>query len=297
MRTLIPLLFCSGCLARDITDKINQLHCDDPATGTGTSTGDASSGCPSSTGHNEGSTGTTAQTTGTTTEIGGTDSESADASSTVSSGTDTSSSTGAPMAECGNGVVEKFGEQPEECDDANDDPADGCSNCGRDRIVFVTSTDYQGAIFEGITGADQRCGNRAGTAGLPNFLGYKAWISDSQTSAKQRLFRGRGRYVLVNGLVVADSWDALLAGELQNPINVTELSETKNYQVWTGTMPDGSAAVGADHCLDWTAQDFANEAFWGRSSEITSHWTIGKAVVDQPGACNGERALYCFEQE
>jgi cysteine-rich repeat protein len=298
MRTLIPILLCSGCLARDITDKINQLHCDDPPAATGTSTGDDSMGCPSSTGDSEGSAGTTAETTGTTTTgMSGTDSESADAGSTVTSSTDASSSTGEPVAVCGNGVTEKFGEQPEECDDANDDPADGCSNCGRDRIVFVTSTDYQGAIFEGITGADQRCGNRAGTAGLPNFLGYKAWISDSQTSAKDRLFRGRGRYMLVNGLVVADSWDALLAGALQNPINVTELSETKNYQVWTGTTPDGNAAVGADHCADWTELNLANMAFWGRSGEINGEWTIADSVVDQPGTCTAERALYCFEQE
>jgi len=35
---------------------------------------------------------------------------------------------GEPMAVCGNGVVEEFGPTPEDCDDANDDPADGCSD-------------------------------------------------------------------------------------------------------------------------------------------------------------------------
>jgi len=89
MRTLLPLLACTGCLARDITDHINQ-----------------------------------------------------------------------------NGIIEEFGANPEDCDDAN----------------------------------------------------------DSKVSAKDRMFRGRGRYVLVNGLVVADNWEALLAGELQTPINLTEIS-------------------------------------------------------------------------
>ena len=116
----------------------------------------------------------------------------------------------------------------------------------RPHPLALPSLDYQGSVFEGISGTDQRCGNRAGTVGLPDFLGYRAWISDSKVSAKDPTFRGRGRYVLVNGLVVANSGSALVAGELQIPINVTETSETKNYQVWTGTMPDGTAAVGAD---------------------------------------------------
>jgi len=213
MRTLLPLLACTGCLARDITDHINQLQCGGTSTGTGSDTGAASTGCPETT-HGEIHTTTdsaTDTTTGDTTTAGpGTDSDSGGSSS---GGSDTGSTTDEPMAVCGNGVVEEFGPTPEDCDDANDDPADGCSDCGRDRIVFITSLDYQGSVFEGISGADQRCGNRAGTVGLPNFLGYKAWISDSKVSAKDRMFRGRGRYVLVNGLVVADNWEALLAGE------------------------------------------------------------------------------------
>ena len=80
-------------------------------------------------------------------------------------------------------------------------------------------------------------------------------------------------------------------------MNVTETSETKNYQVWTGTMPDGTAAVGADHCADWTELNNANMAFWGRSEEISEEWTIVDSLIDQPGACGAERALYCFEQE
>jgi len=277
---------------------MDHLDCDSTSTGSGN--GAVSTGCQNTT-HGESQTSDTTSDTAVTTAddattVGSAGSDSDSGGSSSSGGSDTGSSTGEPMAVCGNGVVEEFGPTPEDCDDANDDPADGCSDCGRDRIVFITSLDYQGSVFEGISGADQRCGNRAGTVGLPNFLGYKAWISDSKVSAKDRMFRGRGRYVLVNGLVVADNWEALLAGELQIPINVTETSETKNYQVWTGTMPDGTAAVGADHCADWSESNDANSAFWGRSEEISGGWTIAESPFDQPGACNGERALYCFEQ-
>lgn len=206
------------------------------------------------------------------------------------------STTGEPVAACGNGIVEDFGPTPEDCDDANDVADDGCSQCARDRLVFVTSEEYKGGVFGGLEGADQRCRSLAAQARLANFAGFKAWLSDSQTSAAERMFHSRGRYVLVNGLVVADSWDALIAGELQNPINVTETSESKDYIAWTGTNPDGAAIAGSDHCADWTANNLANTAFWGNTQMVSAEWTRAVSDVDQPQGCVADSALYCFEQ-
>lgn len=194
---------------------------------------------------------------------------------------------------CGDGSVRKV---LEECDDQNNDPADGCHTCYRTRRVFITSESYQGAQFMGLAGADQRCRSLAAQAGLMNAPKFKAWLSDSQTSAKERLHHARGRYELINGLLVADNWDALVAGNLVNPINVTEKSETSEVGVFTGTTPDGSIAVGSNHCADWTSQKFEDEAFWGASGEISSGWTLYDSPVN-PGDCGGGYALYCFEQE
>ncbi len=198
------------------------------------------------------------------------------------------------VATCGDGYVRTG---VEECDDANDDVTDGCDlNCGRTRKVFVTSATYQGHQFMGLWGADQRCGSLAAQAGLPNFLGYKAWLSDSTTSPVERMYHGKGRYELVNGLLVAENWDALVAGELVNPISVTEKSETHDIGVWTGTNPDGTAAEGANHCLDWTSNDNAATEFYGISTEITADWTL-LDVDFNPTTCSEQAALYCFEQE
>lgn len=197
------------------------------------------------------------------------------------------------MAACGDGYV--F-EGKEECDDRNNDPADGCHLCGRTRRVFVTSEVYQGAIFMGIWGADQRCRSLAAQAELPNFATYRAWISDSTTSPSERMVRGRGRYELVNGLLVAEDWAGLLEHGPLVPINVTEKSETAEVGVWTSTNPDGTAAEGTDHCEDWSSQNFGNTAFWGVSSEVAPHWTIAQ-VDDNPTDCKEPGALYCFEQE
>lgn len=197
-------------------------------------------------------------------------------------------------AACGDGFVHAG---VEECDDGNFDVTDGCDlQCGRTRKVFVTSAIYQGHQFMGLWGADQRCGSLAAQAGLPNFLGYKAWLSDSTTSPAKRMYHGKGRYELVNGLLVAENWDALVAGELMNPINVTEKSETHNIPVWTGTNPDGTAAEGVNHCFDWTSSNLDATEFYGASTEITGDWTLVD-VPFNPDTCNSHAALYCFEQK
>ncbi len=272
--------------------------------------------------------GTTLPSTTDPTSAGDGDDSSTGAAQDTSGGAEagTSTSTGAPTPVCGDGNLDPgeacddgFAENApdaeclhtcvaascgdgyihtgvEECDDANLDASDGCDDCARTRRVFVTSATYQGHQFEGLWGADQRCRSLAAQAGLPNFAGYMAWLSDSTTSPLERMHHGRGRYELVNGLLVAESWDALVAGELVNPISVTEKSETHDITVWTGTNPDGTAAVGSNHCLDWTSNDMVATEFWGVSTETTADWTL--AAVDlNPMNCGAQIALYCFEQE
>ena len=296
LHALIPLLALTGCLARDISRTIDGLECHESTgpcpTGSsgGTTNGDPSGMMTTTPGSTD--TGVSGETDGQT---GGT-STGETAASTGDTGATDASSTGEPVPECGNGVVEASGPEPEDCDDGNDVPSDGCNHCGRDRLVFVTSEEYSGGSFVGLGGADQRCRSLADQVGLPNFAGFKAWLSDSQTDARDRMFRGRGRYVLINGLVVADSWDALLAGQLDNPINVTQLSETKDYFAWTGTNPDGTAVAGADHCSDWTGDLFANEGYWGNTQAVSAEWTLAVSMIDQPQICLGDLALYCFEQ-
>ena len=196
------------------------------------------------------------------------------------------------LATCGDGHV--FA-KVEECDDKNLVPSDGCHQCGRTRIIFVTSDVYLPGQFMGLGGADQRCRSLAAQAGLKNFAGFKAWLSDSKTSARDRMVHGRGRYELVNGLLVADSWDALVASTLQNPINATEQSQTHENAVWTATNADGTTAAGADHCLDWTYTGVQHAAHWGANSEISPSWTNADTNTN-PTDCVSGRPIYCFEQ-
>ena len=225
---------------------------------------------------------------------GTTASESTSASGTTASES-TSGSTGGPMAECGNGVVEAVGEAPEECDDGNLDGEDGCSaSCALDRRVFVTSVQSIGSDVQSLYLADALCANLADDQGWPDGLQYRAWLSDSTTNARDRFKRGRGRLVMPNGLVLAASWSALLAGELETPFEVTELSTTYHGGVWTGTQPDGTAVPGAQHCDDWSSASILKSGHYGYSDRTTPEWTFA-TDFDQPSPCNSPYALYCFQ--
>jgi len=199
------------------------------------------------------------------------------------------------MAVCGNGVLEAFGAVPEECDDGNLDSDDGCSEtCALDRRVFVTSIKYMADELQSLKIADALCFNRADDQGLPDALKYRAWLSDSTTDARDRFKRGRGRLVMVNGLVLAASWSALLAGELQNPFGVTEKSESYYEGVWTGTRPDGTAVPGAQHCDDWTNDSILKSGHYGDSDRTTPEWTQS-ALWDNPSPCSSPYAIYCMQ--
>jgi hypothetical protein len=184
---------------------------------------------------------------------------------------------------------------PEECDDGNFEDDDGCGLCLRDRIVFISSESFHGYELNGLAGADARCRGLATLAKLPNAATYRAWLSDSQTSASERMVHGLGRYVLVNGLVVAKSWKDLVDGSLVNPINVTEESLMKKDVVWTSTLPDGSKQLGADFCADWQ-EGFGHEAYVGWSDDVTL-WTQLPPSDANPSVCDGDQSLYCFEQD
>jgi len=240
--------------------------------------------------------------TGETSDTSGTGEAGTEGSGTTTGSDETSGSTGTttgstgePSAVCGNGVMEAFGDVPEECDDGNLDAADGCNEtCALDRRVFVTSVQYMASELQSLKLADALCGNLADDQGWPDALKYRAWLSDSTTDARDRFKRGRGRLVMANGLVLAASWSALLAGELQIPFEVTEQSETYHGGVWTGTRPDGTAVPGAQHCDDWSSDSFLKTGHYGYSDRTTPEWTMADDF-DQPSPCNSPYALYCLQ--
>jgi len=274
-------LFTAGCAAERIDDIIADkgvTYCSMGADGSGDEAPEDTT-ASSTAGDEPCSTGTG---TGTSTTTSGT--STGESSST---GDDTSSGTTTHMPVCGDGVVE----DDETCDDMNDVPDDGCNNvCARDSVVFITSQLYPGAI-NGLAGADQRCRMLAAIAGLSRFDTFRAWLSTDESAAADRLLHSRGRYVLVNGLVVAEDWDGLVSGALLHPIDVDEMSQTQTLPAWTGTLASGQPAFGSDFCDGWTtfSGDFLGGV--GFSSAVDATWSFFEEVP-----CDLDLHLYCIEQ-
>jgi cysteine-rich repeat protein len=294
-RCLVALLAAApACGSRRIAGHLDDLDDCSAATSEtlapGTTESSGASEASDSLGSGEGTTASEG-----TSDTGSTGAATTGTSDATTDAPDATESTGVPAAECGNGVLEEFGPAPEECDDGNLAPDDGCSDtCAVDVRVFVTSATYQAGELQSLYLADALCANLADDQGLPDAIKYRAWLSDSTTDARDRFTRGRGRLVMVNGLVLAQSWSALLAGELLNNFEVTEKSTTVHDAVWTGTRPDGTAVPGAEHCDDWSTSSFLKKGHYGYSDRTTPEWTLSEGD-DNPGGCNINFALYCLQ--
>ena len=282
---LTPALACG--LQRDYEAflKAAANDSDEPTSSTGSSSTAGSDAASTSTGE-PGDEASASSTTGP----GASGAVSGSTGSSGSSGdtSDTDATTG-PAAVCGDGVVSG----DEECDDPGDT---ACFKCIRDRLVFVTSGDVRGDWWGMTKQSIYWCNHFAAEAGLltdsqPRF---KPWISTSEVSAAESLHHSRGRYVLTNGLVFAESWDDLVAGKILNPLNVDEHSQTHNALAWTGTAPDGSAVAGSN-CIDWTSESVNQPGYIGHSSAVDGAWTFVDDPEFNPDSCISENSLYCFE--
>ncbi|MEZ4428898.1 MAG: DUF4215 domain-containing protein [Nannocystaceae bacterium] len=268
-----------------------------------------------STGDPSGASTDDATSTDPTTEPAGSDSDSVE----LTSDTDTDTDTGGPV--CGDGRVEGDEEcddgnddnddacvagcrdafcgdgfvraGAEECDDGDDDPHDGCDlDCVRDRVVFVSSMSYSTDLGN-LGGADTKCQLRAQDAGLANAHRFRAWIATEDGSPATRMEGSPGRYVLVTGIPIAQSWDDLTDGELENPINLTEHGELLEVTVYTNTTITGEVHPEPLDCDHWTS---IGDGWHRYGVSLATDYNWVELDFGSPDACGaGGSHLYCFE--
>lgn len=163
--------------------------------------------------------------------------------------------------------------------------------------VFVTSTTYNGNLG-GLTGADAKCQARANATSLGGT--WKAWLSDSRTSASSRLTHATVPYKRVDGFTVASDWKDLTDGSLQESIRVTELKTKLGDQgsffskAWTNTKANGQIADAYSSCNNWTSGSASTGNGWaGTFLNRDTQWTESGS---DPCSVINTNHLYCFEQ-
>lgn len=169
-------------------------------------------------------------------------------------------------------------------------------------LVFTTSKLFRGGLLDGVAGADATCASQAAAAGLPGE--FKAWLSDIEHDAADRLTHSTKPYVLVNGTIIANSWVELLQFDLQHAIDRdehgTELAMDIPY-VWTGTRIDGRAYPWTPggtttsnprlDCTLWSSID-GGVGIVGLWSATNMTWTD----TSSGHVCTESAHLYCFQQ-
>ncbi len=172
--------------------------------------------------------------------------------------------------------------------------------------VFVTSTTYNGNLG-GLSGADQKCLDRANAAnlcgGIPCAAGtWKAWLSDSTGSPSTR-FSATVRsttdpvvFKLVDRTTpIANGWTDLTTINLLRPIFLAENGAsivTGNNAVFTDTRRNGLIHASDRHCQNWTSTLSSVYHYFGNNTYTDSRWT----EITTSSSCNNQRRLYCFEQ-
>jgi hypothetical protein len=155
--------------------------------------------------------------------------------------------------------------------------------------VFVSSETSNGDLG-GIAGADAKCQQLAEQAGLTGT--FKAWLSTNPDDDPESRFTGATGYALVDGTMIATSWEDLTDGDILAPIDVTEtgVRGISNY-VWTNVSATGES-TDSDDCNAWTDGTWDNYGEFGYSARSDSIWTERFVL---PVKCGRWHHLYCFQ--
>lgn len=158
------------------------------------------------------------------------------------------------------------------------------------QIAFVTDDSFTGNLG-GTEGAESICQLAAESADLPGR--YRPWLSELQTLFDPDLifFQPDTPYIRVDGALVANDWNDLVSGSIQNPIHTTPtLNIADDVRVWTNTNGSGVGMFNSD-CSAWVDESPFRRGRVGSTSEINGGWTSFESL-----SCDAVARLYCFGQ-
>lgn len=165
------------------------------------------------------------------------------------------------------------------------------------KTVFVVSKAIP-ADIGGVAAADSLCAQQAAAAKLPGV--YSAWLSDASSSPYQRFTKSTVPYVLADGSMLADDWDALTREGPAAVIDVDAAGQKVAAEdgaiVWTGTGVDGRSDDyngASNFCSGWSRNVLEDSALIGYLTRRTksSDWSRVKTVP-----CTGAGFMYCVQQ-
>ncbi|HBR96012.1 MAG TPA: hypothetical protein DD979_01370 [Gammaproteobacteria bacterium] len=158
----------------------------------------------------------------------------------------------------------------------------------------VSSWDFAAGL-QGVAAGDAVCQADAHSAGLPHAHRYKAWLSDGDLSAIDRI-QGNGPWVRLDGMLVARDKAQLRSG-LSSSISVDSLGEHVWAMVLTGTAARSMQYTAEASCQGWSSASPGELQGFGLSAAVDHGWTEEFGYSPDNGCAFARFRLYCFEDE
>lgn len=155
--------------------------------------------------------------------------------------------------------------------------------------AFTTQSTWSGSIG-GLGGADTKCQTAASNAGYGGT--WKALLSDQATNAQDRIPFDWGVLRRLDNAIVANNWNDLWDGSLQNPISLSE-----NLGAVTGWVHSATSIYGVKRsatsgtCSGWTSSGINDNAV-GSAGSSGNDWVAYGSTGNSCGS--SDRSLYCI---
>jgi hypothetical protein len=164
------------------------------------------------------------------------------------------------------------------------------------RRLFVSSDSLD--LTSGIDGADALCAADASAAPDLSGASFKAFLADVGTSAASRFSSSGTPVVRLDGLLVANDFDALLTDDLVHPPNLRTTGIPYDWRVFVGANSPTEEGDATSTCGGWSSTA-------GNADEGFAPSTAGSAPAERrwfgnaSGSCLDHSDLvpvYCLEE-
>jgi hypothetical protein len=158
--------------------------------------------------------------------------------------------------------------------------------------VFTASTNLAIGNLGLSGGGNQVCQNAALGAGFSGV--WKALLSQGNLAVREITPYNWGILKRVDGAVVANSWEDLWDGTIQNPINLNQDGTAAVSYVWTGSPDSMGLGQPVQTCSDWTTSSNQIHGTFGVTSS-TSAWLYSNHADCTFNSTGNPISIYCIE--
>jgi len=162
------------------------------------------------------------------------------------------------------------------------------------RVIFVSNNAFD--VTSGLAGADAICTADAASNPALNGKTFLAFLAGDGTTAASRFTNTSTPIVRVDGLRVADNFEALTTADLVHPVSIRANGSTETWRVFTGASNPTTAGSSTTTCTGWTSTDGDATEGFAESTKVND--SERQWFGNTSGPCSDHTntvSVYCLE--